>query len=347
MKRWMVTGATALATAAWGISVPQARAESKPTGGQAAPSRPYAGPKKRLAVADMDVEAAVRSARYGSRSSTSYSITSPTEFGRGMTEMLTTSLLKTDRFLLVERKNLNDIQDEQALAASGAVAPDTAPARGSLLGAQVIVRGAVTEVAYDRKGIGGDIVLPNGIRVKANQDHAFVALDIRLYDTTSGQILDSVRTEGRAQATGAGIDYSRRDFRIGTVAFNNSPLGRATRQAVDRAVTAITEKMANRPWEGRIAELDGTEAAGRTLYINAGSRAGIRAGDELVVMRPGRPVIDPETKAVIGRTRDAVVGRCRVESVTDEMAEARPLTGTGFEKGDLVRFPENATAPAG
>jgi hypothetical protein len=37
---------------------------------------------------------------------------------------------------------------------------------------------------------------------------------------------------------------------------------------------------------------------------------------------------------VIGRTKDTVLGRCKVESVELELAIAQPTQGAGFQKGD-------------
>ena len=72
--------------------------------------------------------------------------------------------------------------------------------------------------------------------------------------------------------------------------------------------------------------------------MNAGKRAGIKEGDEFEVLRAGRPIVNPETKLVIGRTKDTLVGRCKVETAENDFAIAQPTKGTGFQKGDIIRF---------
>jgi Sec-independent protein translocase protein TatA len=110
---------------------------------------PWTGPKKRLGVMDMEVKIMATTTMEptptgGATSTTAISIAPPTDFGTGLAEMLTTSLIDSGRFIVLERKALADIQAEQQLAASGAVDPTSAAGAGKLLGAQALIRGAVT-----------------------------------------------------------------------------------------------------------------------------------------------------------------------------------------------------------
>lgn len=43
---------------------------------------------------------------------------------------------------------------------------------------------------------------------------------------------------------------------------------------------------------------------------------------------------------VIGRAKDTVLGSCRIESVTNDLAMATPMEGEGFRIGDVVRLIE-------
>src|SRR5262245_9532376 len=67
------------------------------------------------------------------------------KIGEGLAEMLTTELVKTGQFIVVERQGLSDVVGEQALGQSGLVRGETAARTGQMLGAQIVVRGAVTE----------------------------------------------------------------------------------------------------------------------------------------------------------------------------------------------------------
>jgi len=43
---------------------------------------------------------------------------------------------------------------------------------------------------------------------------------------------------------------------------------------------------------------------------------------------------------VIGRAKDTVLGSCRIESLTNDLAMATPTEGEGFGIGDVVRLIE-------
>jgi curli biogenesis system outer membrane secretion channel CsgG len=338
------------------LCVLSAFANNKPDH-QATKSTPpsgYTGPKKRIAVTDMEIKVTSSTTQTpnfggGTTTTTEVDIPMPTDFGQGMTEMLVTALIDTKRFIVLERKALADIQAEQTLGAGGAVDAGSAATPGKLLGAQALVRGAVTEFTYHRSSKGGSGSILPGVNVSRASAEAAVVLDIRLYDTSTGQVLDSVKAEGRAKSsgTGVGLDTTGTDergmpkgYKMSAASFSQTPLGHATRQAIDQAVTLIIGRMEKVPWEAYIAEIDTAETDPKvTLYLNAGSEMGVKVGDMLEIFHPGRPIIDPQTKLAIGRTNDTRLGACKVVSITPTLAVAIPTEGTGFKKDDIVRFP--------
>jgi len=333
------------------IELPKKNDNAPSTSSPASPSKEtegkqqtYTGPKKRLAVMDLEVKITTTSSTEptttgGVTSTTSVYIPPPSDFGAGLTEMLTTALVESKRFILVERKAIADIQAEQQLAQTGALEPSSAPQYGKLLGAQILVRGAVTEYTYRKSSTGGSASFLKGLGLAASKAEAAVVLDIRLYDATTGQIIDSVKAEGRAKSSAATVDIQTDELNMSASGFSQSPLGQASRQAIERAVAFIIKRMEEVPWEGRIAEID-TDESGKitTIYINAGTNAGLKVGDQFEIYRPGRDIVDPETKLVIGRAKDKLLGSCRIESLTKELSNAVPVEGEGFQIGDLVRY---------
>lgn len=307
----------------------------------------YTGPKKRLAVMDMEIKVTATATAEptttgGVVQTTSISIPPPTDFGTGLTEMLTTSLISSGRFIMFERKALADIQAEQSLGNSGAVDPDSAAKSGKLLGAQVLIRGAVTEYTYKRSSTGGNASFLKGIGVASSKAEAQVVLDIRMYDTTTGQILDSVKASGSAKSSATALDIEKPDYTMSAKGFAQSPLGDATRQAIDKAVQFICARMEKLPWEGRIAEMD-VESQGAppsAIYINAGSDMNLKVGDKLDIFHPGRDIKDPETKVVIGRTKDKYLGQCKISILSKNLSTAEVVEGQGFALNDVVRLIE-------
>ena len=89
---------------------------------------PYDGPKKRIAVLEFDNKV---NNRWWDRS---------WNIEDRLTEMVITELMKTNRFIVVERGSLDEILSEQDLGASGRVRQETAARVGEVLGAQVLIK---------------------------------------------------------------------------------------------------------------------------------------------------------------------------------------------------------------
>jgi hypothetical protein len=221
--------------------------------------------------------------------------------------------------------------------------PDTGGKPGNLLGAQIMIRGAVTEYKYKRDQTNARNNLIKGVDLHRTATNASLALDIRIFDAATGQILDSVRADGRANSSQNEVTVDvTKDAKVGKASFSSSPMGAAAREAIEKAVSFICERMASRPWEGAIADLETENDKVLLLYLNAGSRTGIRVGDTFEILRPGRPIINPDTKVVIGRTRDTILGQCKVDTVSEEISTALPIQGDHFQKGDMIRIASGA-----
>jgi curli biogenesis system outer membrane secretion channel CsgG len=335
---------------------------------------PYSGPKKRMAVEPFeDKVTSASSATMVSNgmnmgpavapatSSTSITIQPPSDFGSGLTEMLMTELSKSNRFVLLERQNLADVTGEQKQDADPSFDQPSAPKSGALLGAQILIRGAITEYSYTSsgsssqgligyKGLVGNVLggalggtsSANTAGAGYSTCKAALTIDLRIIDGSTGEIIDSVSSNGSSTSHSYNItDSAVNGGGVGTTSFDSSPLGAAVRQAVDGAVYQIcTDQDLNAiPWECQVADLDSSSGAAiDTLYLDAGSNAGLKPGDLLSVMKPGRAIVSPETRLVIGRTKDKLLGRCQVQSVTPDLATATVVDGAGFAVGNVVQF---------
>jgi curli biogenesis system outer membrane secretion channel CsgG len=126
------------------------------------------------------------------------------QIGDGLAEMLTSELFKTDRFIMVERSALADIVREQEMGQTGLVRKETAAKVGELLGAQLLVAGAVTTFEAGASGGGAGLGIA-GYAVALKSRNARVGIDIRLVDAATGQILKSFNADGTAKALGVGF----------------------------------------------------------------------------------------------------------------------------------------------
>jgi len=203
-------------------------------GAQALP--PYSGPKARIAVADFDVKAAKASG----------------EIGYGLREMLVTALVNSNRFSVVERQALNAVMQEQELSASGAAqAGGGGPQRGKLKTADLIITAAVTEfepqASGGRAGVGGGGGIGRGVLgglLGAALNKAHMALDIRIVDASTSEVLSATRVQGQASDISGAIMggfFGGWGLGGGLSAYANTPMEKAIRICIIEAVRYISQ----------------------------------------------------------------------------------------------------------
>lgn len=74
------------------------------------------------------------------------------------------------------------------------------------------------------------------------------------------------------------------------------------------------------------------------VYLNLGQNTGLKVGDILKVVTPGKEVVNPTTHATLGYTADVTQGELKVtELLGNTGAEATPLSGGPFKANDRVR----------
>ena len=297
----------------------------------------YTGPKMRLAV--MDLNSTALKTAGGAPASSTVAIPPPSDFAHGMTEMLTTALVKTDRFVVLERADMPKVIGEQDFGASGRVNAETAPKEGKIIGAQAIITGDITEFSYNQSSEGGNLQMLHGFGAKKDKVTALVAVDIRVIDAATGEVLASERAQGKAQMSNVSASVTSGGSSFSAAAAENTPLGQATRQALQGAVAAIVAGMQKARWSARVIDL-----RNGMLYVNAGSEMGMQPGMELAVFRPQEALVDPDTGKSIG-TPDVKIGTVVVDSVQEKYCVAKILFGTDMKRGDVVRMKGDAKQP--
>jgi curli biogenesis system outer membrane secretion channel CsgG len=196
---------------------------------------PYNGPKARIAVADFEVKAAKASG----------------EIGTGLRDMLVTALMNSSRFRVLERQVLSAVMQEQELAASGAAAPGGGAQRGQIKTADIIVTAAVTE--FEPQASGGAAGLGGGGRlggallgavIGGALNKAHMALDLRIVDTSTSEVLAATRVQGQATDMAGGLFAGI----LGSVGlggglsmYANTPMEKAIRVCIIEAVNYIAQ----------------------------------------------------------------------------------------------------------
>jgi len=321
---------TLLAAAGVAFDAVAADPATPTTGASAmAPAPVPAGPKKRISVAKFDANGAFV-AVYGGW-----------DIGGGLAAQLTTALVNSGHFIVVERPDLGAVLKEQELAQLNVTSKGSGPQAGRLLGTQLIVRGSVTEfeqaaegggLNVGASGRGGGLGNLVGGALATHNNQGVVAMDVRLIDATSGQVLQSRRIEKRITSSDTSVGLTASQVAFGGEQFNKTVLGQATRGAIEEAVAFIGASLAGLPWTGAVADVDGTR-----VFINAGGEAGLQAGDRFAVMAVERELTDPSTGQSLGRI-EAQVGTLRVAEVQAAYSVAVMDAPFPAKKGDMVRY---------
>jgi curli biogenesis system outer membrane secretion channel CsgG len=181
---------------------------------QQAQQEPYAGVKKRIAVKAFDFKAASASS----------------EVGSGMSDMLANALFNTNRFIVLEREHVKDVIEEQDFGATGRVKRETAAPIGEIEGAELIIRGAITE--FEPKCKGGALLI-----MAAQQ--ACVTINLRIVDAKTGRVVNATTVEGRSDTVGAGLVFATNPLPIGLGGWAKTPMETAIRNCIETAVKHI------------------------------------------------------------------------------------------------------------
>jgi curli biogenesis system outer membrane secretion channel CsgG len=293
----------------------------------------WKGPMMRLAVMDLTGSALkMQTATQPSVSTTTIAIPPPADFARGMTEMLTTALTKSERFVVLERAALDKVTAEQDLGASGRVNPEFAPQVGKVTGAQAIITGDITRFSYTQSSLGGSGSILRGLGAKVEKTNAQVGIDLRIIDTETGEVLLSQSADGSASMSNVSATLTRGSHDFSSAVAENTPLGKATRQALERIVSAVSNTMKSQRWSGRVMDVRGDH-----IYINAGTRLGLVTDVPLDVFRADATLTDPETGRRMG-SPDKLIGSVVIDAVKEQYSVAKILNGSGLKRGDVVRL---------
>jgi len=130
-------------------------------------------------------------------------------------DVFVTELVKSGKFRVVEREQLEALMQEKHLSLSGDVDPKTAVKIGKLLGVNYLLTGSVTEYGVTDKGAHGSGIgrIPG---FSAGKREFVAALNARLIDTSTGEIAwadEAQKTESSVKVSvggfGGGVDDER------------------------------------------------------------------------------------------------------------------------------------------
>jgi hypothetical protein len=188
-----------------------------------------------------------------------------------MTSVLTTELSKTQRFILLERADVDKILDQLALAQTGIT--EGTLEQIQLLDADYILTGAVTHYSVTTTG-------SSNLFTQSKTQKAEVGADVRIIDVRTGEILLS--------ESGKGITEKEFDKVLGMGedgGYDESLEMEAFRIAVIDLTENIITTVDNSPWMCDVVKISDSK-----LYIDAGRKSNLSLGMVLDIFKKGEMI---------------------------------------------------------
>lgn len=126
------------------------------------------------------------------------------DVGRQLADALSNELSATGDFKVIERQKIDAVLAEQDLARSSRMRPGSSPHTGNITGAQYLVTGSVAAYTEDTSNTGGGLNIA-GFRVGGGKSEAYVAIDLRVIDAETSEVVYSRTVEGRSSSGGVDL----------------------------------------------------------------------------------------------------------------------------------------------
>lgn len=193
--------------------------------------------------------------------------------GKQVSDMLAKDLTASGHFVVLERTDITSLNKEAAFSGNAM----------QRIGADVLVIGSITE--FGRKTVG-----KSGFLSSTKKQVAYANMDVRLVDTTTGQIIFSASGAGEASSEsgnvlGWGSNRSGYDGTLGDKAIS---------LAVSEVVNKLVSELADRPWNTYFLSLEKG-----ALAISGGASQGLKPGTMLSVTVAGKKVKSQQTGFLI------------------------------------------------
>ncbi len=243
-------------------------------------ARPYVGLKHRIAIAKFEDKTGYGNNLFGAVD----------DLGGQAADVLSTHLVKTGEFVIIERQALPELQKEAALQGQ----------QPQLASVTAIAVGAVTEFGTKSEWVDHGLS-----KTKVQTAHAKVA--IRLIDPKTGVAFFSEFGEADAR------NESSQTLGFGGHAGYDATL---TDRALNGAVAKLTGNMLislhARPWRAPIVDVQGS-----TVAIGAGKSSNLKPGMFLSIYKPGKKVHNKASNTTM-ELPGTVVGRVKVATLFGE-----------------------------
>ncbi len=206
--------------------------------------------------------------------------------GRQALDILSTKLAASDKFILLERQDMDKIEEELKMAGNEGV---------QKVNADYLIIGSVTE--FGRKNVG-DVKVFSRTKTQIVQ----AGVSIRLVDVSTGQIIYSEEAKGQAETKNQTV------LGLGGRADYDATLSdKAISAAISKLVENIINNCMEKPWKSYFLSYDEDN-----VIISGGASQGLKIGDIFQVVEKGKSVKNPQTGMKM-ELPGKVVGKVKID----------------------------------
>jgi curli biogenesis system outer membrane secretion channel CsgG len=280
--------------------------------------------------------------------------------GNGLTDLFITELAKTNKYQIVEREALKELIQEVELGQSAYGAKGSAVPKGRFRGMEYLFIAKVTNFGEKQKNIGGGGIggkILGG--VVGRRSEAYVRIDFRIVDATTGEIVYVGSGEGTDTTKGIALiggvlGEGGGVFNASDKSFLESQVGRATIKALEDIIQKMDHDFLARITSGAMTvkaqETTAAQAAEEALkrspgkilavvnnqliIVSLGAEHGLKIGDKLNVFKL-ETIKDSQGNVVYSEEKQ--IGVLTVTDVQADRSKAAVASGSGFAEGHIVR----------
>jgi curli biogenesis system outer membrane secretion channel CsgG len=145
-------------------------------------------------------------------------------------DLLISELVSTRAFQVLERKEINAVLSEQDLSASGRVSKATLVKMKRIKGAKYMIAGTVA--AFEQSQSKGGRIGFKGIGLKGKKSKTYIAVDVKVIDSETGEIVDARTIEANIKAKAIGASLRSGSFSVAGEKAKKTPTGKAIRACI-------------------------------------------------------------------------------------------------------------------
>jgi len=227
--------------------------------------------------------------------------------GKQAVDILSTKLAASNKFILLERADMDKIMEEMKVSAKEDF---------QKVGADYLIVGSITE--FGRKTVGEVKVFS-----RSKSQIVQAGVNIRLIDVTTGQIIYSEEAKGEAETTNKTV------MGMGEKTDYDATLSdKAISAAISKLVENIINNCMDRIWKSYFLAYDENG-----IIVSGGKSQGIKIGDIYEVIEKGKTVKNPQTGMTFELPGKSV-GKIKIDVMAGENPQ-NEFSMVSFTEGNI------------